>query len=102
MPQTGGMARFSDTALRRAALALFVGIVTLDVTFIAAGSAIEGDPGLTYPESGLEEGEAVGIAVFAVVGLLLTWMRPRNPIGSLLAASGLSLAACDAGEHLAR
>jgi len=93
------MAPPSDPALRRWALALFVGIVSFDVVFIVCARAVEGDPGLAYPQAGLEVGEVVGIVVAGLVGLVVVWMRPRNPVGWLLAASGLFLAMCNAGQE---
>jgi signal transduction histidine kinase len=95
------MAHASDTALRRWSLALFGATIALSLVYIVCARAIEGDPGLTYsPNSGqLEESEVIGVLTAALIGLLLTWLRPRNPIGWWVAASGLVLAASDAGQH---
>jgi signal transduction histidine kinase len=93
------MAPASDVALRRWALAFFAAIVALDVVFIVCASAVEGNPGLTYPEAGVEVGEAIGVVVVGLVGLLVAWMRPRNPVGWLLAGSGLCLAVAGAGQY---
>ncbi|MGH3473695.1 MAG: sensor histidine kinase [Aeromicrobium sp.] len=93
------MATPSDTALRRWALVLFAVIVAFDVVFIVCARAVAGDPGLTYPDDGPDLGDVVGIVVAGLVGLVVIWMRPRNPVGWLLAASGLFLAMCNAGQE---
>jgi signal transduction histidine kinase len=92
------MASPSGIVLRRWALALFVATIVLDVAFVMCADAVRGDPGLTYPDAGLEQSEVVGIVLAGLVGLVITWLRPHNPVGWLLAASGLFLAACDAGQ----
>ncbi len=101
MFQTVRMAPPSDTVLRRWCLALFGATVALELVYIVCARAIDGDPALTYnPNSGqLEETEVVGVLAAALIGLTLTWLRPRNPIGWWLAVSGLVLAASDAGQH---
>jgi hypothetical protein len=45
---------------------------------------------------------SVFIAAFATVGALLAWKRPRNPIGWLLSATGLTFVAAGSGSLLAR
>src|SRR3984893_15073215 len=52
-------------------------------------------PAKLAAQQGSELNGAVGIvfiAAFATVGALLAWKRPRNPIGWLLSATGLTFA----------
>lgn len=97
-PHTEAMAHPSDLVLRRLALALFAVVVVLDVVYVQCLRRVEGNPGLTYPSTRLETGEVLGIAAAAVTALVLTWLRPRNPVGWLVGATGFSLALCDAGQ----
>lgn len=92
------MGRFTDAWLRRLALALFAVVVAFDLLYVVCMRAVEGNPGLTYPSTRLEVGEVLGVLAAAATGLVVAWMRPRNPIGWLLLATGLSLATCDLGQ----
>ena len=62
-------------------------------------------PAKLAAQQGSELNGAVGIvfiAAFATVGALLAWKRPRNPIGWLLSATGLTFAVAGSGMFLAR
>jgi signal transduction histidine kinase len=80
----------SETTLRAGALALFAALVLAELGDIALASGLNDQPQLSYPYR-REVSEHVGLMASAVVGLLVTWARPRNPIGWLISLTGSSL-----------
>lgn len=94
------MRALSDTALRRLALATFGAVVVAVVTYVECARAVEGHPGLTYPDARYELGEVLGSLAVAVTGLVLTWLRPRNPMGWLVNLTVLCLMGSSAGQFL--
>ena len=78
-----------ETWLRRGSLAVFLLICALVVVAL-----------LLDPQEGeaLDRGLVWSGTVVALVGVLLTWARPRNAIGWLLQATALTGAACNAGQ----
>ncbi|KAA1417010.1 GAF domain-containing sensor histidine kinase [Nocardioides humilatus] len=93
------MHRPSETRLRFFGLALFGLVVVADVGYLllVRGLDLENHPLLTYPiEPDVDD--VLGSIATATVGTVLTWLRPRNPIGWLVTVAGLSLALCTAGQ----
>jgi signal transduction histidine kinase len=90
--------RWSETVLRCAALGMFAVSIALSVVALVLNSGIAGSAGLAEGHSSLDVGLVVVGAVLVLVGLLLSWVRPRNAVGWLLALSGLLDAACNAGQ----
>lgn len=86
-----------DRTLRRWALGVFATLILLDALYVLAADGLAGQPGLAHPFH-LDLGEVSGVASLAVVGLILTWARPRVSIGWLLSLAGLLLALCDLGQ----
>lgn len=80
----------SDTARRRWALAMFAAVVVVEVMGVLLGAGLDDQPELSYRYR-LEPAEVFGGLSTGVVGLLVTWARPRNPIGWLISATGLAL-----------
>jgi signal transduction histidine kinase len=87
----------TDSALRGWALVLFAVVVAMDVGYVVAGSGLEGHAGLAH-SGRLDVGEIIGVFSSALVGLLLTWARPRNAIGWLISSLGLALGLSDLGQ----
>ena len=85
------------TRLRWWAVAVFGLLVAALVAYIwtARGMAAVESGG---DDLGLDVGHVVGATLTGALGLTLSWLRPRNPIGWLIAASGLLLALCDLGQ----
>lgn len=76
--------------LRRLALGLFL----LTVALVAVALALD-----TSREDGaLDRGLVLSGSLIAVVGLLVTWARPRNAVGWLLQATALAGAGSNAGQ----
>ena len=94
-----GMFAWSDATLRRLVLAVLVVYAALLVLTIAMSSGLDGRPGLASSNSAnLDLGSVLDFAALAAGGLLLAWLRPRNPIGWLLVLSGSLGAVCNAGQ----
>ncbi len=91
------MQRLSDTSSRYLGLGLFGLVVAADVAYLLLVRGLDDQAGLTYPIRP-DVDDALGALATVGVGTVLTWLRPRNPIGWLLAAAGLSLAACLTGQ----
>src|SRR4051812_20837021 len=87
-----------DTTLRRGALGLFVTSISLNVASLALAPGISGHPGLAHDEFRLDTGFLLTSSVLMLTGLLLTWARPRNAVGWLLATSGLLGALSNVGQ----
>jgi signal transduction histidine kinase len=88
---------WSDKGLRSAGVGVFALTVAADVVYIAASHDLRGRPGLVHTDQ-LDPGEVVGVLATGMLGLFLVWLRPRNPIGWLVASAGLCLGLCDAGQ----
>jgi signal transduction histidine kinase len=90
---------WSDAALRRIALGVFALYVALLVTAVVLAPELQGRSGRTYPDANpLDVGFVITGTALAVVGLLLTWLRPRNSLGWLLAFAGVIGSAGNAGQ----
>ena len=77
------------TALRGWAAAVFGLTVAALVAYTWTARGMTGVQG--GDDLALDVGQVVGAALTGALGLTLTWLRPRNPIGWLIAASGLLL-----------
>ncbi|MFP5220607.1 MAG: sensor histidine kinase, partial [Actinomycetes bacterium] len=78
------------TWLRRGGLALF--LLTAALVAVAVGL----DTGID--DGALDRGLVWAGSFIAVVGVLVTWARPRNAVGWLLQATALAGAGCNAGQ----
>lgn len=91
--------RWSETALRRWALGLLVLIAGLVVFAIAVEPQVHGLAARQHPDAPeFDAGYAVIGCSLVLVGVLLGWLRPRNPIGWLLVLAGLCGSVCNAGQ----
>jgi signal transduction histidine kinase len=79
------------------ALAQFSVGVGAMVLFVWAEFRLDDVRGVTHP-FWTDFGELVGAATAAGIGLALSWLRPHNPIGWLISASGVALAVCILGQ----
>jgi len=79
---------------------LFTVVVLLDVAYVLLARGLDQQPPLNEPAN-LDLGEVSGIFTPAAVGLVLTWLRPRNAIGWLISFPALCLGLCDAGNEYA-
>jgi signal transduction histidine kinase len=79
-----------DRLLRRAALATFGTVVAL----VVAALALDGG----HRVEALDRGLVTSGGVYAATGLLLSWARPRNPLGWLLSLTALVGAVNNAGQ----
>jgi signal transduction histidine kinase len=96
---TDMITRWSEPALRRAALALLVLIAALVVLAIALAPQLDGLAARKNPhENGLDVGFVITGSALVLVGVLLAWLRPRNPIGWLLMLAGLCGSLTNAGQ----
>lgn len=91
------MDRLSETSLRYLGLALFGLVVLTDVAYLVLVRGIGDRPALTYPIRP-DVDDVLGALATATVGTVLAWLRPRNPVGWLLTAAGLSLSLCLTGQ----
>jgi signal transduction histidine kinase len=81
------------------ALAVFGVYVVFVVVAIVLAPDLQGRSGRQEPNAApLDVGFVITGSALAVVGLLLTWLRPRNSLGWLLALAGVIGAACNAGQ----
>jgi len=87
----------SETALRRGALGVFASVIALTVAYLALSQGLAGRPGLVH-SNGVDPGDVIGTVAPAAVGLVLAWLRPRNPIGWILLLMGFTLGVCNAGQ----
>lgn len=94
------MRTLSDLALRRWAVLLFALIVVLDVAYVILARGVHHQSPLNEPAD-LDPGEVTSILVPAVVGLALTWARPRNAIGWFVSLPVVFLGLCDVGQEYA-
>ena len=91
------MQRLSETSSRYLGLGLFGLVVVADVGYLLLVRGLGGQPALTYSIDP-DVDDVIGALATATVGTVLTWLRPRNPIGWLMSAAGLALALCMVGE----
>jgi signal transduction histidine kinase len=87
----------SETELRRGALGVFAAVIALTVAYLALSQGLVGRPGLVHANA-VDLGDVIGGVAPAAVGLVLAWLRPRNPIGWILLLMGATLALGDAGQ----
>jgi signal transduction histidine kinase len=88
----------SDRNRRGLALALFAILVACEVGYVLASHGLDVPrPGLVEPDP-LDLFQLFGSLATGLVGLVLVWSRPRNRVGWLICASGLSLALCNLGQ----
>ena len=73
---------------------LFAVLVAADLGYVLVAKDSSAAP--TVDE--LDTGQAVGALATGALGISLAWLRPRNAVGWLLAASGLALALCNVGQ----
>jgi signal transduction histidine kinase len=93
------MSRWSEARLRRVALAAVMLSAALLVVSVALGPESRGLPALVHPDSSpIKVDFLITGSALSIVGVLLAWLRPRNPIGWLLTISGLLGAVCNAGQ----
>lgn len=93
------ISRWSDTALRRATLVLLAVFTALIVVAVVQAPELLGRSARQHPEAaGIDMGFVISGSALAVVGVLLTWLRTRNPIGWLLVCAGLCGALGNAGQ----
>jgi signal transduction histidine kinase len=93
------MSRWSDAALRRAALVMLALFAACVVVAIALAPELDGRALLQHPDANpVDVGFMITGTALAVVGVLLAWLRPRNPIGWLLGLAGVVGAACNTGQ----
>lgn len=91
------MERLSESSLRYLGLGLFGLVVVADVAYLLLVSGLGEQPELTYPISA-DVDEVLGTIASAIVGTVLAWLRPRNPIGWLVTSTSLALVLCMVGE----
>lgn len=91
------MERLSESSLRFLGLGLFGLVVVADVAYLLLVNGLDDQPGLTYTISP-DIDEVLGTLTTAVVGTVLAWLRPRNPIGWLVGSTSLVLVLCMVGE----
>jgi two-component system NarL family sensor kinase len=80
---------WSDTALRRVALAGFALVTAVAILNPALGQGLAGTPGLVHDGPVIDYGDSVFCILMAASGLLILWFRPRNSVGWLLLLVGL-------------
>ncbi len=90
----------TDQALRRWAMLLFVAVVVLDLVYVLLSRGVHDQPPLDGNQ-GLDPAQAIGVLAPAIVGLALTWARPRNAIGWLVSLPAIFLGFCDVGQMYA-
>jgi signal transduction histidine kinase len=94
------MRTWSDAALRRWGVLLFVLLVLLDVSYIVLARGVDHQPALN-DLARLDLGEVAGIITPGIVGLVLIWARPRNAVGWMVALPAVFLGLCDTGQEYA-
>lgn len=83
-----------DRVRRGWALVLFAVLVAAVVGYVLIARS-----GADHPTvDGLDRGQALGSLATGGLGLVLSWLRPRNAVGWLLSAAGLALALCNVGQ----
>lgn len=81
------------------ALAAILVFAALIVIAVALAPQLRGLPARQHPnQQPVDIGFVITGTALAVVGVLLAWLRPRNPIGWLLTLAGLFGALCNAGQ----
>jgi two-component system, NarL family, sensor kinase len=86
--------------LRRVlATALFLVNVAANVVYVGLARGLDGHPELSGSGQHLVPQLVIGGLATGALGLLLTWLRPRNPVGWWLSVSGAALALCSAGQN---
>src|SRR3954451_8154163 len=96
-PWLGIGGAMSDRARRRWALVLFGLVVAADIAYVIAQRRLTGFHTASGVDS-VDAGEVLGGLLTGVLGLVLTWLRPRNPIGWLITLAALALTWCNAGQ----
>jgi signal transduction histidine kinase len=91
------MPGWSDRRLRWLSAVLCALTIAAAVGYLIAGRGLHDQPALRHPYRA-EPGEVFGATLTALLGLVLSWHRPRSPIGWLIGAAGLLLASCDLGQ----
>jgi signal transduction histidine kinase len=91
------MTRWSDTALRRWALAAFALITVLAVVNPVLGQDVAGRPGLSS-DPVIDLGDSVFCLLFGTSALLILWFRPRHSVGWVLMLMGLLEDVCVLGQ----
>jgi signal transduction histidine kinase len=87
----------SEESLRRWALGLFGLVVAALVGYVAAGHGLADQPRLEHDVQ-VNVTDVFGVMSSALVGLWLTWARPRNPIGWWVSTAALMLVLCTLGQ----
>ncbi|WP_162141476.1 sensor histidine kinase [Smaragdicoccus niigatensis] len=89
----------SDRGARAAAMTLFAVTTALVISYVLLSDGIGNEPPLQPGTTALDVGTATSAMSAAAVGLVITWFRPRNPVGWLVSLPGFLLALCDAGQQ---
>jgi signal transduction histidine kinase len=93
------MTSWTDTALRRWALAGFGLVVLLAVVNPLIGHGLQGTPLRAHPDAPVEDlGDSVYCLLMAVSGLLILWYRPRHSVGWFLILVGMLEGLCTLGQ----
>jgi signal transduction histidine kinase len=87
-----------DGLRRVLSVSLFVLNVGANVVYVALAPAVDGHPELSDIGGQLVPQLIIGSVATGALGLLLTWLRPRNPVGWWLSVSGAALALCCGGQ----
>ena len=91
------MTPWSEQRLRGFSLVICFVTLAAVVGYVVAGRGLEDQSALRQPYHG-DLGEVLGATATAVLGLVLAWQRPRNPIGWLIGACAFLLAVSDLGQ----
>lgn len=82
---------------RLSAVAFFGVIVALDLLYVWLARGVHHQPPLA-DDASLDVAEVFGALAQAAVGLAVTWVRPRNPIGWIISCQPFFLTLCDVGQ----
>jgi signal transduction histidine kinase len=86
----------SERTLHGWTLAVFGGVVLIDLLYVVVASGV--DVSTAEQDVRVDAGEVFGIFSCGLVGLFVTWARPRNPIGWLISSLGVALGLADLGQ----
>ena len=87
----------SDRGRQALALVVFGALVAAEIGYVLASRGLATRPDLAH-QGPVNTGEVLGTLSVGALGLVLSWMRPRNPIGWLLSATALLLTLCNLGQ----